>query len=85
SLQFRGREMAYPELGSRILDDVIEQISHVGKVETQARLEGRSMTMVLVPEKKSAKKKEQTESESPGRAEAPEAAVAEIAEAPIQE
>ena len=85
SLQFRGREMAYPELGSRILDDVIEQISHVGKVETQARLEGRSMTMVLVPEKKSPKKKEQTESESPGRAEAPKAAVAEIAEAPIQE
>lgn len=58
SLQFRGREMAHPELGSKILDDVIEQISHVGRVETQARLEGRSMTMVLVPEKKTPKKKE---------------------------
>ncbi|MFM7755261.1 MAG: translation initiation factor IF-3 [Actinomycetota bacterium] len=65
SLQFRGREMAHPELGSKILDDVIEQISHVGKVETQARLEGRSMTMVLVPEKKSAKKKESTNSVEP--------------------
>lgn len=85
SLQFRGREMAHPELGSRILDDVIEQISHVGKVETQARLEGRSMTMVLVPEKKSPKKKEQTESENPRGVEAPKALVAEIAEAPIQE
>lgn len=58
SLQFRGREMAHPELGSKILDDVIEQISEVGKVETQARLEGRSMTMVLVPEKKNTKKKD---------------------------
>jgi len=56
SLQFRGREMAHPELGSKILDDVIEQILSVGKVETQARLEGRSMTMVLVPDKKPVKK-----------------------------
>lgn len=56
SLQFRGREMAHPELGSKILDEVIEQILSVGKVETQARLEGRSMTMVLVPDKKPVKK-----------------------------
>ena len=56
TLQFRGREMAHPELGSKILDEVIAGINHVGKVETQARLEGRSMTMVLVPEKKIVKK-----------------------------
>ena len=55
SLQFRGREMAHPELGSKILDEVIEKILSVGKVETQARLEGRSMTMVLVPDKKPVK------------------------------
>ena len=54
--QFRGREMAHPELGSKILDEVIEKILSVGKVETQARLEGRSMTMVLVPDKKPVKK-----------------------------
>jgi translation initiation factor IF-3 len=56
TLQFRGREMAHPELGSKILDEVIEKILSVGKVETQARLEGRSMTMVLVPDKKPVKK-----------------------------
>jgi len=61
TLQFRGREMAHPELGSKILDEVIEAISAVGKVETQARLEGRSMTMVLVPDKKPAKKKDTNE------------------------
>jgi len=64
SLQFRGREMAHPELGSKILDDVIEQILSVGKVETQARLEGRSMTMVLVPDKKPVKKEKPVASES---------------------
>jgi len=63
SLQFRGREMAHPELGSKILDDVIEQILSVGKVETQARLEGRSMTMVLVPDKKPVKKEKPVASE----------------------
>jgi translation initiation factor IF-3 len=57
TLQFRGREMAHPELGSRILDAVIEQVGSHGKVETQARLEGRNMTMVLAPEKKAVVKK----------------------------
>lgn len=58
TLQFRGREMAHPELGSRILDAVIEQVGTHGKVETMARLEGRNMTMVLAPEKKAVAKKQ---------------------------
>lgn len=52
TLQFRGREMAHPELGSRILDAVLTQLGGLGKVETQARLEGRNMTMVLAPDRK---------------------------------
>ena len=35
TLQFRGREMAHPELGSKILDPVIDSGRPVGKVETQ--------------------------------------------------
>lgn len=57
TLQFRGREMAHPELGSKILDAVLEQLGPTAKVETQARLEGRNMTMVLAPEKKAVPKK----------------------------
>jgi len=56
TLQFRGREMAHPELGSRLLDNVIEQLGEGVRVETQARLEGRNMTMVLSLEKKVVKK-----------------------------
>jgi len=52
TLQFRGREMAHPELGSKILDAVLDQVGPGVKVETQARLEGRNMTMVLSPDKK---------------------------------
>ncbi len=51
TLQFRGREMAHPELGSKILDDVLDAVGPAAKVDTQARLEGRNMTMVLSPDK----------------------------------
>jgi translation initiation factor IF-3 len=64
TLQFRGREMAHPELGSRLLDAVIAQVDGLGKVETQARLEGRNMTMVLAPEKRAPVKKERSSSDS---------------------
>lgn len=52
TLQFRGREMAHPELGTKILDDVLEAVGPAAKVDTQARLEGRSMSMTLSPDKK---------------------------------
>ncbi|MCU1392730.1 MAG: infC [Ilumatobacteraceae bacterium] len=65
TLQFRGREMAHPELGSRLLDSVIAQVDGLGKIETQARLEGRNMTMVLAPEKKAVVKKERSHGDAP--------------------
>ena len=56
TLQFRGREMAHPELGTKILDAVIEQLGQIAKVDTSARLEGRNMTMVLSPDKKAVRR-----------------------------
>jgi translation initiation factor IF-3 len=77
TLQFRGREMAHPELGARILDAVIEQVGSHGKVETMARLEGRNMTMVLAPEKKVVvKKPHEPKASSHGDQGAPEQAAA---------
>ena len=52
TLQFRGREVAHPELGRKILDDVIEAVGAAAKVENQARMEGRNMSLVLAPDKK---------------------------------
>jgi len=52
TLQFRGREMAHPELGTKILDQVLDVVGDYVKVETQARLEGRNMSMVLSPDRK---------------------------------
>ena len=57
--------MAHPELGSKILDDVLEAVGPAAKVDTQARLEGRAMSMVLSPDKKAqeAMKKAASEAE----------------------
>jgi translation initiation factor IF-3 len=52
TLTFRGREMHHPELGRRILDDVVGAVEHLGKVEIFPRQDGRNMTMVLGPDRK---------------------------------
>jgi translation initiation factor IF-3 len=43
--------MAHPELGTKILDDVIEAVGPKAKIDSQARLEGRSMSVMLSPDK----------------------------------
>jgi len=44
---FRGREMAYKEFGERLLEKVQDELSDVGKVESESKMEGRTMTMVI--------------------------------------
>lgn len=86
TLQFRGREMAHPELGSKILDDVLAAVGPSAKVDTQARFEGRSMTMVLSPDKQAQevmkKAAAEAEKEAAAAAAAAEAGAA-PAEAPV--
>src|SRR5215218_9554589 len=52
TLTFRGREMHHPELGKRILDEVVEAVVDIGRVEIVPRIDGRNMTMVLAPDRK---------------------------------
>jgi translation initiation factor IF-3 len=46
---FRGREMAYANLGKALLDRVVEQTEEFAVVEQGARREGRILVMVLAP------------------------------------
>jgi len=48
TVQFRGREMAYKEFGTRLLERVEEMLSDIAKVESEKKFEGRSMTMIMV-------------------------------------
>jgi translation initiation factor IF-3 len=84
TLQFRGREMAHPELGNKILDQVLAEVGPIVKVETQARLEGRNMSMVLAPDKKALEELAKA-AQAKAATEAPSAAEAPAAEAPAAE
>jgi translation initiation factor IF-3 len=57
TIMFRGREVFHPELGKKILDRVAETIGEEGKIEFEPRLDGRNMTMVLAPNKRSNRQK----------------------------
>ena len=51
SIRFKGRQMAHTELGKEVLDRFAEQASEYAEVAEQAKLDGRNMTMMLVPKK----------------------------------
>jgi translation initiation factor IF-3 len=72
TIMFRGREMAHPELGKKILDRIAEQVKDVGNVEAAPRVDGRNMLMVLAPVKKQ-EPKSGSKPRSPRPAEAPPA------------
>jgi translation initiation factor IF-3 len=54
TLRFRGREMAHQELGLQLLFRVRDDLIHEAKVESEPRLEGRQMIMILAPSLKTA-------------------------------
>lgn len=52
TLRFRGREMAHMNQSKYILDEFAEKLSDISSVEKAPKVEGRSMTMVLVEKRK---------------------------------
>ena len=52
TVMFRGREVFHPELGKRILDRIAEQVDGTARIESEARLDGKNMVMVLSPDKR---------------------------------
>lgn len=53
-LRFRGREMAYQDLGRQKLLGVCEALKDAATVEGNPRMEGRMMSVILMPSKKKA-------------------------------
>ncbi|NLF32429.1 MAG: translation initiation factor IF-3 [Planctomycetes bacterium] len=56
TLRFRGREMVHLDLGRDTFNAVKEQLADIGKVERDFKMEGRRLTMVLMPAGKIEKK-----------------------------
>jgi len=52
TVMFRGREVFHSELGKKILDRIAEQLDGTARIESEARLDGKNMVMVLAPDKR---------------------------------
>lgn len=49
---FKGREITYKEKGEGVLSRLVERLTDVSKVDQPAHMEGRSMIVILAPERK---------------------------------
>lgn len=49
SIRFKGREMAHPELGRNVLLRFAETLENIASIEQKPTLDGRFMTMILIP------------------------------------
>jgi translation initiation factor IF-3 len=49
TIKFRGREITHPEIGLRILERLANEVSELSTVERKAKLEGKSMILILAP------------------------------------
>lgn len=51
SIRFKGREMAHTELGRDVLLKFAEALNDISEIEQKPVLDGRNMTMILMPKK----------------------------------
>ena len=56
---FKGREMAYVDQGENLLKRFLDRVQDVAKVEVEPKMEGRNMSLIVVPNLKKGKKKQQ--------------------------
>ncbi len=60
-VQFRGREIAHTDLGRKLLLRFAEDLTGIGTIEGQPRLEGRNAHVIISPVKVAAPPKEKKE------------------------
>jgi translation initiation factor IF-3 len=51
SMMFRGREIAFTEIGSRLMERIKSELVTDGVIDQEPRLEGRNMVMIVSPKK----------------------------------
>lgn len=49
---FIGRMMVHQDIGRKLMDEILEKLTVVGKIEQPPKMEGRYLTVMLIPEKK---------------------------------
>ncbi|HOW57185.1 MAG TPA: translation initiation factor IF-3 [Smithellaceae bacterium] len=51
SMMFRGREIAFTEIGRRLMDEIKKELVDYCVIDQDARFEGRNMVMIVSPKK----------------------------------
>jgi translation initiation factor IF-3 len=48
-IRFRGREVTHPEVASRLMNQIAEELNEIAVIEKRASMEGMTMLMILSP------------------------------------
>ena len=51
TIRFKGRQMAHTELGKEVLERFASRVTDYADIEQKPKLDGKTMTMLLVPKK----------------------------------
>ncbi len=51
TIRFKGRQLAHTELGRDVLSRFAEKLNDISEIESQPKMDGRSMMMLLAPKK----------------------------------
>jgi len=54
---FRGREIAFTEIGRKLMDEIKNELVNESIIDQEPRLEGRNMVMIVSPKKTIRRKK----------------------------
>ena len=85
TIMFRGREQSRPELGYKLLQKLASDIGESAVIESSPLQDGRNMTMVLAPARKTSGSKAAKPAPAKTEYQAPAAAAAPVAQAPVVE
>ncbi|MHC4343050.1 MAG: translation initiation factor IF-3 [Planctomycetota bacterium] len=64
TVMYRGREMVHREIGRKQLDKVVELLGALAVVENPPRMEGRFLSMILVPNREVVEQERKAEEEA---------------------
>ena len=51
SIKYKGRMITHPEIGKKLMDEIVSRLLEVGKMESPPKMEGRMLVTFLVPDK----------------------------------
>lgn len=51
SVLYKGRMITHPEIGQKLMEEVLAKVLDIGKLESKPKLEGKMLTTFVVPDK----------------------------------